>query len=160
MATWQYNLVFVPKRAVDGMGQLRPLNIPHNCEDETNYWREFEDSESLARRFSNIVPESESWSTEIRMWGDEDSNRIDLVYEGERVVECLIRIDTSNFSHKFLIEVLKVAVEMKLLAWTEEGYIFEPDFKLIESLMNRSEAASFSKDPEGFISRIASKRKN
>ncbi len=83
------------------------------------------------------LPRLQSWSSDIRWFGDKDGNRVDLCDRGDGTVEILIRFDSSKPDHSFIACTARFcdAVEGILLAG--DATVLEPaEPKIVLHLQN------------------------
>jgi hypothetical protein len=74
MAIWQFRLILIPENALLSKYDVLPLTIPMELGEDLAWWSEVQPQTGFERRIDMILPRMESWSPEMRMWGQEDGN--------------------------------------------------------------------------------------
>lgn len=158
MAIWQFKFSLVPAsgiRRIHGsdVGVLREYQVtersakPTEIAEMTNYWDGSGSLRQLALAFSGILPEIKSWSDEARMFGDDESNKIE-VWDDD--VNCYI--DARIFSDDLMNWIIKLArkFECKLVIHGS-GLIIDPDFGILIDQIKDSTAYKFCLNPVEFL---------
>ena len=159
MATWQYDFFLVPKGAIENKFGEIPFHIDYTRYEDEDWWQTFANTDDITKRISSFLSESKSWSSNMRTWGIEESNRIDLFYESKNISEFFVRADTRDISLNFLISIVSLAADFGLILWTTEGHLIDPSLQSLRFIIEESEASSFSKDPAQFLNRLKSQSK-
>jgi hypothetical protein len=92
-----------------------------------------------------------SWSPEIRVWGEEDSTCLEMIYESGDIREILLRIDLRGIDSARLAPVLLGLQRANVLLVGEDGRITEPNVPAVFEALKRSPAWAFVQDPEHFF---------
>jgi len=151
MATWQFTLHLIPRTS---LALLFPAGIPDSLGPEifvsTEWWTAplWQDYES---QISSFLKEGKSWSESIRMWGDEDSDRLNLIFDNGHIAEVEFRIDVGKLDLRFVENICTFAKLCDCLLLTEEFALIEPDVELLRHQIGNSNAWGFVSDPAEFL---------
>ncbi|WP_177730474.1 hypothetical protein [Flavobacterium inviolabile] len=74
MALWQYTFQILPKESFEAFFQSFKISLDDNMFDETTYWQIKPFNKSYFERIGNILQKSKSWSEEIDLYGNQESN--------------------------------------------------------------------------------------
>jgi len=154
MATWQFTVHLIPRTSLD---LLFPAGIPDSLDreifDSTEWWKEplCQDYES---EISSFLKEGKSWSESIRAWGEEDSDRLNLLFDNGHIAEVEVRIDVGKLDSRFLEDICTFAKLCDCLLMTEEFALIEPDVELLLDQIGKSNAWKFVSDPAGFLKKL------
>lgn len=82
MAIWQYDFVAVPRSELSNLYGAIPaiMRLDHFSEEE--FWQIAQPPAGFEEIFEKWQSEMKSWHDELRLWGSEESNRIDVQYKG------------------------------------------------------------------------------
>ena len=92
MAAWQFDVHLIPKERLTALVGVHPISISPELLDETRWWEGEGEADLLDGDLATFLCKTKSWSPEIDIWGEEDGNRIDVVYENDEVVEVLVAL--------------------------------------------------------------------
>jgi hypothetical protein len=138
-----------------------PVVVSDSDLDEERWWSGLPSAASLEVEFSKVLPPAQSWSSNLKLWGTDDRNRIDLwSNDGTAVAEIDVRIDVRNISQVFLANVLTIARQKDWLIRTEEGRVSPPSFSKLLTSIQASSAFRFVEDPKAFLEALGKAREN
>ena len=145
MATWQYELDAYPRDAFLGKFPDSPQVVDRDLIDELNLWAGRKPL--AASELSSILPVGKAWDSEMRLWGDSESNQISFfVLEDGRIDASMrIRIDLRGPCKLLLKQVVDLCARHDLVLLNMQGKVIEPR---IEGLVE---------DPRGFLDRLKDK---
>jgi hypothetical protein len=155
VATWQFDSHLISrKKLVNLFGEV-PSALDEEAFESVISWDGSplpEDSEKVISSFSK---EGKSWSPEIRMWGEESGNRIDLSFDAGRIDSIFVRVDVRNLSIQFLEGVITFSnyIDAVLLVM-EDGGVIEPNLQTLVMRIKESNACRFVQDPRKFFENI------
>ena len=101
MAIWQYQLFIIPKEEINSYFENSEY-IEKAALDEINWWkfRAFEKVEFES--FRKVLKQKKSWSQEILLFGEEESNCFEVLFKSNKIIEVLARIDLRTDYYCFL----------------------------------------------------------
>lgn len=137
MAIWQYSFMIVPKEELDAMG----------CSDSItkekyfafHFWQsEYKvcDYEVL---LNEILLKGKSWSSEITLFGKEDSDNIEIVSEDGIVIEMCFRFDFNRKDIAVLDKVIEFCIYNGLALIAEDFSIVSLNLEVIMSTIMDSD---------------------
>ena len=151
MATWQFDLHMVPRRKLAAGGVRPPAHISAETFDTTEWWQ----GETLPADYDALIasflPPRSSWHVDLRSWGEEDGNRIDVYFENGCVVEVLVRVDARVLDQAFLSHLAELANRCSCLLVTSEMEVLPPLTGELAAAVQDSAARKFVIDPEDFF---------
>jgi hypothetical protein len=153
MAVWQFAFSLVPTSAVKDVLSLAQYQkspdgpkVLEESEIET-LWNDSGQLRDIAEAASCILPEVKHWSAQARMFGDEESNRIE-VWNDDIYCRADLRTDPTVFLHA----VLDLSVRFKCkIVIDGPGIVIEPSIAAMKSQMQKSIAYKFCENPREFL---------
>jgi hypothetical protein len=157
MATWQFAIHLIPRsRLIELFDTVRD-ELDQETVDSVQWWQDLKlpaDAESFLDSFS---ARGNHWHKETVMWGDIDSDHIEVSKAESGVVGVYARIDARERNDKFLNGLVGFAVKSDCVFWFPENErIVEPTFENLLSEISRSRAFQFVTDPVGFFKDLES----
>lgn len=150
MATWQFSFHLIPRSEAH-----RLLSVGRSERrrvfDDFEWWAAASPSLSPIDELDGFMRETAGWSSDLRSWGKDDGHRIELWFDGGRVVEISGRIDLRQVDLEFLAGVLRLAELCDGTILTENMEICDPTLDALTGAMLRSPAARFVADPAAFL---------
>ena len=151
MATWQYDLLLIPRlKLLKQYGSI-PLQMRAEDYEQQEWWIDVSVPDDLEIRLSDICKPLSSWSDSARSWGAEDGNRIDVCYSDGHLREMSVRIDLRQRIAPFLQQILELASSLDCVFCSYGGEVFEPDREVAVRNIARSPAFRFVVDPQQFL---------
>lgn len=139
MALWQFDLEFVARRKASGSRNAVELSIDADA---------LQKAEDLIRR---QLASATSWSPDLRVWGEEDGNRIDIYMNGKRCVGIALRVDLRTNPTAFCELVIAFAQMLDCSFVTTDGSLVPADMPSLRAAALRSNAWKFVWDPRGYL---------
>lgn len=159
MATWQFDLHCLPSDALRRYYEEFPSAITREEFEQRDWWEAVTVPHDLKDQLSTLLPSTESWSEYIQKWGEEDGNRIDLVYQNEHVADLFVRVDVRNISYVFLSGLIKLVQRNGWLMVTERGDLIQPSVANLLSSIRRSDAFRYVENPKDFLAKLTNSQK-
>src|SRR6187401_1842092 len=91
MALWQVGFFVLPKESIEYIDSFKVSD--ENTFDDSPYWEANRINPSLFKPIGFFLPQSISWTEHLTMYGDENSNRFEIVSENDIVESVSFRID-------------------------------------------------------------------
>lgn len=158
MATYQFLIELIPASWV----KKHPQNAIELLFDVDGYepsisWELLYEPE-LEILISNILPSKKSWNENLKIWGSEESNDIQVWIEKNIIQSIRIRFDLRSDIEelKFKIIHLSKKISCDMLAVSEKK-IFSPDIELLNNYILNSNAKKFVENPGKFLDNIGNK---
>jgi hypothetical protein len=150
MAVWQFDALLLPEETLKRRYGSIPIAIPSADIDASDWWQGTSPPADLAERLSSFLPQASTWSRNIQSWGQEDGDRIDVVWANEGVAEIFLRVDVRRISYALLDKVSRLARANRWVLWVD-GHVLRPSPGQVLRAIHRSDAFRFVQDPETFL---------
>lgn len=100
MALWQVGFFVLPGNCIS---EISSLEISDEFFfDDAPFWEAHKTDVAYFKEIGLFLPETKSWSNQITLYGNQDSNRFQISSENETVVSVSFRIDfTSDYDMVF-----------------------------------------------------------
>lgn len=150
MAIWQFTLYLIPKASVEQRLKEIPSRMSLDLAEDTAWWSGHQPPKGFEDAICKILPEASSWSKQMRIWGNEDTDAIWVGYRTDEKLEVediRIRIDVSRLSWELVLRVCQWATSLDCLAYTQTHEVISLDFFAIEEAIKNSRAMKFLSDP-------------
>ena len=159
MAAWQFDLHLIPEaKIVEMVGEV-PDHLDEGLTYPANLWEGHQPPPSINQCLASFLKQAASWSENVALWGEENGNRVDVLYEGRDVADIFVRINAYERDDAFLEGIIRLAREYKAVFWAGESEeVIRPNTAALISALKRSRAYSFAQDPEGFLSGLGDER--
>jgi hypothetical protein len=154
MAIWQYRLTLIPEGVLLKMYEVPPLTIPMEVAEDFSWWSDVQPPTGFEQKIDLILPETESWSTSMRMWGYKHGNDAYVCYVDDtkqNIEEISFRIDARSLSPELVREICVLAGRLQCVLLTSEYEILAPDESMVLTAINGSTAKRFVEDPEATL---------
>lgn len=157
MALWQWRLTLIPEKALLYRYEVLPLVIPMELGEQGQWWADAQPRIHIEERIDEILVPVESWSTSMRMWGDEDGNNAYVSYVDERretIDEIGFRLDARSIAKDLLSKVCMLTTDLGCVLLTSEYEILAPDESMLLDAMTRSNARRFVENPASTLQNL------
>ena len=151
MAIWQYVTYLIPVASVgpdgtlpgmvvnDDAFQLPPLAFPFS-------------SDEFERLAAGYLPPAKSWSTNVRIWGDEPKDDLNLFTEDGKALEIRARLDLRNLTINRVRKLLRFTRALQCcFVEGRKGQVFAATEDALVNSIRTSRSASFVRDPRDFL---------
>lgn len=155
MATWQFDFFLASEPESAGRDGFRQI-ATHGEDRETlidlrKTSLAIDDLNEITSRLEPLT----TWYGDLRQWGSEVGNRIDVLVDGQYVREIFVRVDVRNVDHEFLNSILNLARKHSLVIVTESGKILGALRASLLRAIEASPAFRFVADPVEFLRSIS-----
>ncbi|MCQ1780415.1 hypothetical protein NOJ05_24655 [Neorhizobium galegae] len=153
MAAWQFALDLIPSAAagVDGVVAAR---MTRGQLDEVELRFSPSVTGAIFERVGMMLPETKSWSPDLRIWGYEEVDDVQIWLRGTEIEHVQFRLNVADPSIPLVEEICSLAREVSCVLATRAGAILRPHPEVVLRAITRSEAARFVKDPEEYLTRL------
>jgi hypothetical protein len=154
MAIWQYRLIFIPEKKLLSKYDVLPPVIPMELAEEFSWWSDIQPQAGFEKQIDLILPPMDSWSTSMRMWGQEECDDAYVCYVDESksiVEEIAVRIDARSISSSLVGKICKLAKHLGCVLMTSDYEILAADEPMIMAAINDSTSKKFVEDPEATL---------
>jgi|SRR5689334_1869968 len=150
MASWQFDLYLIPKERLVALVGTYPIAISRELFENTAWWEGGAAPNVLEADLASFLPGTKSWSSDIAVWGEENGNRIDVLYEGDEIIEIFVRIDLRQRDRRFVVDLIRFAKNHETVLLTTNMRVLEPTLNNLIKAMEESDAHLFVNDLKGF----------
>jgi hypothetical protein len=119
-----------------------------------DWWAATQPPADFETKISEFLAERTPWSPDLRTWGAEDGNRIDVWREGRRVDSIRIRIDMREPSVDMVRHLTAMAAYCDAAFLRHDGLFVPASDDALASAAMTSAAARFVEDADTFLRRI------
>lgn len=155
MATWQFVFSIVPENDA-----VLERNSSNKSEEELSDFDDFRSwdgyclSQTSIEKISEILRQTKSWSDSIKQFGCLDGTCIELFYDKNTLLEISIRLDLRSLTQDILSPVIDFVKDNKALILTQQGVLLRPVVEDVIKEIKKSDAYSFIKNPQEFLSSL------
>lgn len=139
MAIWQYSFLVIPKIVFNNGGIKSYLDEDGFLDDEA-CWLIQPNKVDFFNSIEKILPRNSSWSNEIILFGNQESNCFE-VYKNEcnEVVSVSFRIDYTSEYEGILRSIIEFMAMNELVILDEKLELVDNNFVAIRSLIEQSD---------------------
>lgn len=150
MAIWQFVLNLIPSSTATVNGVV----AAHMDQDqldaiELNFCPSI--SDAFIKRIGAMLPEKPSWTSDLRLWGDDETDDIQIWFHGPAIQYAQFRVNLGNLSLPLVGSFCQVAREFDCVFAERSGAILRPYSEVLVRTLIQSDAAHFVRDPERYI---------
>ncbi|MEO8236878.1 MAG: hypothetical protein ABI793_12240 [Flavobacterium sp.] len=136
MAIWQVGFFILPKESVESIDSFRISN--EHTFDDAPYWKNKCTSPVFFKEIDFFLPQTKSWAEYLTMYGNENSNRFEIISENGLVESVSFRIDFTSDYKKILDKIIKFCVLNEFVILDEKLNLVPLNFELANSLIKNS----------------------
>jgi hypothetical protein len=123
MAIWQYDFIAIPRDELAAVYNGLPAAML--SEDLFgNFWTTTQPRSNFESQFNKWRPEIQSWLPNRRIWGSDESNRIDVSYDSERFKYIQFRIELRSISVHFIETIAAFSRENNCVLVSAHSLLF------------------------------------
>jgi hypothetical protein len=123
--------------------------------DTSMAWRENQPSANLIALISQILPPTESWNNEVRIWGDQTKSDIQVSYNGSTVESVMARIDARDDTLPICSKIVELARALDCCFFLPAARsIIMADVTVLSIAVQNSVTARFAAAPREFIEQL------
>ena len=101
------------------------------------------------------MPEMQTWAANLRVWGDDKADDIQIVGSEMRIEEVQIRLSLADLSLSLVGDICALAREFDCVFATLSGAIVRPYSEALVRTITLSDAARFVGDPDRYLAEAA-----
>jgi len=140
MAVWQFDCILIPRRNSN----------EEFWENDRLSWKGTDQKDKVKEKVGNILTESNSWSSEVLIFGDIEGTCIKLICEKEDLDEVVLRLDLRSLSKSDLNILLSLLQDIGAMIFYNNR-IYEVEEATMIELIANSDAAKFCLNPEMYL---------
>jgi hypothetical protein len=150
MALWQFKFQLVAA-SVAQPHDVEALYLHRDQADSPKPQIVGLDREKLFARLTRLLPEKPAWCSDLRIWGEENTNDVQIWFEGDAIEAIVVRLDLRNLSLALVDGICAIAREHACVLIRGDGAVIRPTRNALIKIADRSDAARFVRDPKGFL---------
>jgi hypothetical protein len=157
VALWQFRIVLIPEAALVKIFGIVPTAIPMELAENFAWWSDFQPPTGFERQINTILPQMESWSDTMLMWGQEHGNDAYVCYidkSKSTVEEIGFRLDARNVSAALVSATCSLAKQLGCVFLTTEYAILQPENSDVLRAIQYSTAKKFVDDPASALQNL------
>jgi len=108
MALWQIDFFILPQDALNNQ-ELFKISEEHSF-DDSQFWQSLKESPSNFDSVGLFLPRSKSWASCLIMFGDETSNRFEIMASNDFVESVSFRIDFTSAYDDVLRQIIEFCI--------------------------------------------------
>lgn len=113
MAVHQAVVLLIPSCFIDSASfSIEQLFDDEGYNDSSLAWQNQINVEDVIASIDKYFERNKSWDEEIMIWGNESESDITLIYQGSRVTDLIVRIDSNNVVENWLERTNQLAEEL------------------------------------------------
>lgn len=132
MAIWQYQIFIVPNEEINSYFP-EEINISYDDLNEINWWKYRQLTINKFDSIRALLPERKSWTDEIILFGDDNSDCVTISLEDTKIFEISARLDLRTDYRQFARILCEFAQENDCIFLTDDLRILIPDFQLVKN---------------------------
>ena len=152
MAVWQYRFWLLPRQSLVHRYNALPDQL--SASDYEEAWSQ-QPTIDFTRVIDQFVSRYHSWSPEILMWGEENGNRIHVVYENAKIASVSCRICPGKPYSDFAAGVVSLAELCDWVMVLTHDVVALPCLETLIAAVAISNAEKFVTDPQAFLSGLS-----
>lgn len=138
MALWQCTYYLLPMEGVETLSQGSIRSNLQLIFDDEEYWKFKLCSRELFSSINVFLPKQQSWSSDIDLYGSQDSNCVEVFCENNLAYSIRLRIDFLSNYEILLKELIEFCIRMNLIIIDETRNVLELNFSYISDNIYKS----------------------
>jgi len=138
MALWQYTFFVLPGNAIREKGLDFVFANNHEEFDDSEFWIERHEKPSLFDQIAGILPKTNSWSKNINLYGSQESNCLEVMFENDIIVSVSFRIDFRTNYEDVFRAIIEFFINNDLIILDENLSKCPLNFEVINAMIESS----------------------
>lgn len=136
MALWQYSFYVLPKEGVQNLSSNFRFEKDNDGFDDAPYWIDQQIDKSFFNDITHILPIGRSWSKNIDLYGNEESNCLEVLSKINLIISVSLRIDFTSHYQNILRQLLEFFILKGLIIVDEELNLLPNNLLIIKEKIN------------------------
>jgi hypothetical protein len=142
MALWQYTFQVLLKKSATALSENLVFNRDEEGFDDEPYWKFNHTDKSFFSALSKILPKVKSWSYEIDLYGDQESNCFEVLHDKDNaVISVSFRIDFTSNYESVLNSIIEFCIFNGLIILDESLNVVYLNYEVVKSIIMNSHQA-------------------
>lgn len=139
MALWQYTFQVLPKESVEVLPSNHHFEKDESGFDDEPYWKLNPINKNFFHSVQEILPKNKSWSNEIELYGNQESNCFEILFDckGE-VLSASFRIDFRSSYEKILSQIIEFCLLNGLVILNEDLNVVPLNSEQVQNIIENS----------------------
>jgi hypothetical protein len=119
MASYQFVIELIPEQwlhkkstPIDQLFEQNSHCDPDDCYDLSIAWKSHQPTICVNKLLSHILLEKKSWSKNIKVWGDEKSNDIQILLNNNQIESIKVRLDLRKDIEDLTLKIVDLANQL------------------------------------------------
>lgn len=142
MAIWQYTFQVLPKESVECLSSHYHFEKNEDGFDDELYWKLNPISKIFFHSIQEILPRNKSWSNEIELFGNQDSNCFEVLFDNnDKVLSVSFRIDFRSSYEKVLSQIIEFCLLNGIVILDEDLNVVPLNYEQVQNIIDDSPQA-------------------
>lgn len=140
MALWHYTFYILPKKGIE-IKQIKIESLKRNSGDFQDhlFWEAIPTDKSFFNEIRKVLAKGKSWSNYIDLYGEEESNCLEVLYDDNNVVESVsFRVDFRGEYIQIVNDLIAFCISKGLLIIDEDLNLVPPDSEALKKCIDLS----------------------
>lgn len=144
MALWQYTFQILPKVSFDAFAKDFENYSDDNLFDDAPYWLFQPFNKSYFERIGNILQKGKSWSKEVDLYGDQESNCFEVFFNTKTndVTSVSFRINFTSNYEMVLNGIIEFCILRGLIILDEKLQVVTLNLESVKNLIENAPQVS------------------
>ncbi len=138
MALWQYTFYVLPKESVEVLSPDYHFKKDEDGFDDAPYWKLNPVHKDFFYSLNKILPTNKSWSNEIDLYGNQESNCFEILFKNKNTVSVSFRIDFTSKYESVLAKIIEYCLQRGLIIIDEDLMIVPLNIETIKAIIENS----------------------
>lgn len=139
MAIWQYTFQVLPKKGVNTIAENFFVHCTDEGFDDEFYWKKYPHKKNLFNSIDSILKKTKSWSVDIDLYGNQESNCFEIISNNEgNVISVSFRVDFTSHYESILSHIIEFCL-LNGLVFLDEGLNIVPlNYEQVQGVIRNS----------------------
>ncbi|EKR62725.1 hypothetical protein LEP1GSC036_2302 [Leptospira weilii str. 2006001853] len=139
MALWQYQFFVIPRESVKDYPDFKKVEVDDEFFfDDSLFWKPLNFTSTFFSEIESILPKSKSWDKDLIVFGNLESNTLQVLCEEDIVTSVSFRIDYMSNFENILNELIDFFLAKDLTVLDENLNIVSLEIEAIKEIIYHS----------------------
>ena len=140
MALWQYTFQLLTKESFESLGKGFEAFLNGDLFDDKTYWQFKPINKSYFEGIERILEKGRSWSNEIDLYGNQESNCFEIIFDGQTniITSVSFRIDFTSDYETVLNSIIEFCILKGLIILDEKLQIVPLNYESARSVIENA----------------------